>query len=771
MTNIFRNLGHQTLLLILISACSMPDQKNEHENLLQFVDPMIGTGKAQTISALKHSIKGSTENLANTFPAVGNPNAMTNWTPQTRATEKKCLAPYYYADSLIQGFRGSRFMSGSCTQDYGSFTIMPLTGELKLHAEKRASAFSHDHEFASPAYYRVLLQDYQINAEMTGTTRAGFFRFTFLEDNEGYVVIEPNSDEMEGHIEIIPEKNTIIGYNPAHRIYQGWGEPAGFSGFFVAVFDQPFKEHGIWGKEDIENPLTNTGAYVKFDTKATEQVLVKIGTSLTSIENAFENLDAEIRDWDFDQVRNETRANWEENLGVLRAEGKSKNDLTIFYTALYHASMLPRVFSDIDGSYPGFADNDEIQVATDHIYYTDYATWDSYRTLHPMLTILNPAKQTEMVQSLIRKAEQGGWLPIFPCWNQYTAGMIGDHVIAVIGDAYIKGLDNFDIDTAYYYMRKNAFESPTDFEVYKNGKGRRALDSYLQYGYIPLEDTVKEAFHQNEQVSRTLEYAYDDFVLAQVAKKLGKTEDYRQLIKRAGNYRNVFDTSTGFVRGRFADGRWIEPFEPAKRASYITEGSPYQYTWYVPQDVPGLISSMGGEERFVHRLDSMFEIGEYWHGNEPGHQTIYLYAWAGAAWKTQDRARQVLREEYNVGPGGLSGNDDVGQMSAWAVMTMTGFYPVTPGTPYYIIGSPIFDEVTVTPIGSNNSFTIRTLNNSEENKYIQSALLNGQPFERIYLTHEEITKGGLLEFTMGPKPNKSWASSPEARPPTTKKGS
>ena len=761
----------KAFIFALFCACSVTTVQEAPESLLAYVDPMIGTGAAQTISALKHSVEGSTENLANTFPAVGNPNAMTNWTPQTRATEKKCLAPYYYSDSLIQGFRGSRFMSGSCTQDYGSFTIMPLTGDLRLHPEKRASAFSHDKEFASPAYYQVLLKDYQINAEMTGTTRAGFFRFTFLEDNEGYVVIEPNSDEMEGYIEVLPDENTIIGYNPAHRIYQGWGESAGFSGFFVAVFDRPFKDHGTWNEEEIENPLTNTGAYVQFDTEASNQVQVKIGTSFTSIENAYKNLEGEIKGWNFEQVRAETTANWEETLGVLQVEGKEKKDLTIFYSALYHASLLPRVFSDLDGSYPGFAGNDEIQVATGHEYYADYATWDSYRTLHPMLTILNPKKQTEMVQSLIRKAEQGGWLPIFPCWNQYTAGMIGDHVVSVIGDAYMKGLDNFNIDTAYYYMRKNAFESPADFEVYKDGKGRRALDSYLQYGYIPLEDPVNEAFHKNEQVSRTLEYAYDDFVLAQIAQKLGKAEDYQLLIKRAGNYKNVFDTSTGFVRGRFADGRWVEPFEPAERASYITEGSPYQYTWYVPQDVPGLIGLMGGEERFIHRLDSMFEIGEYWHGNEPGHQTIYLYAWAGAPWKTQERARQVLREEYNVGPGGLSGNEDVGQMSAWAVMSMTGFYPVTPGTPYYIIGSPLFDKVTITPSGSNTPFTISTLNNSEENKYIQSALLNGQPFERIYLKHDEITKGGLLELTMGPEPNKTWATLPEARPPGLKTGS
>ncbi|MDN5211734.1 GH92 family glycosyl hydrolase [Fulvivirgaceae bacterium BMA12] len=749
---------------LIIQSCSTPNEPKAELSLIQFVDPMIGTDRAKTISAIKHSESGGTEDLANTFPAVGNPNAMTNWTPQTRATEKKCLSPYYYFDTLFQGFRGSRFMSGSCTQDYGSFTLMPMTGELQLHAEKRASSFSHDDESASPAYYQVLLQDYQINAEMTGTTRAGFFRFTFLEGQQGFVVMEPNSDEMEGYIEIIPEKNTIIGYNPAHRIYQGWGEPAGFSGYFVAVFDQPFKTHGVHQWEAGEQPLTNTSAYVEFDLSEKNQVMAKIGTSFTSIENALQNLNAEVKGWDFDAVKTETQKNWEDNLGVLHVKGQSEEDLTLFYTALYHANILPRVFSDTNGSYPGFADNQETQLATGHDYYADFATWDSYRTLHPMLTITDPKKQTDMVKSLIRKAEQGGWLPIFPCWNQYTAAMIGDHVISVIGDAYIKGLEDFNIDTAYHYMRKNAFESPEDFEAYKNGKGRRALNSYLRYGYIPMEDSVKDAFHKNEQVSRTLEYAYDDFVLAQVAKKMGKTEDYQHLIKRAANYQNVFDTTIGFVRGRFADGSWVDNFDPVSRASYITEGSPYQYMWYVPQDVPGLIKLMGGEQRFVHRLDSMFEIGEYWHGNEPGHQTIYLYAWAGAPWKTQHHAREVLKEEYNTGPGGLTGNDDVGQMSAWAVMTMVGFYPVTPGTPNYIIGSPVFDEVTITPKGSQNTFTISTLNNSPENKYIQSATLNGQPFERIYLTHNEIIDGGVLQFEMGPKPNKSWAIASNARP-------
>jgi predicted alpha-1,2-mannosidase len=720
-----------------------------------------------------HSEAGS-ELKGQTFPAVGIPHGMTHWTPQTRATERKCISPYYYEETRIQGFRGSHWMSGSCTQDYGSVTMMPVSGSLKTDVIARASAFDHKNEKATPSYYSVKLDDYHVTAELTGTSHAGFLRFTYAQGNDPFLVIEPNSDEGEGYIEINAEKNEISGYNPVHRIYQGRGKPAGFSGYFVAVFDHPFAEYGTWQKKDSLQPgvriakgnQSPVGAYVRFATEKNLVVQVKIGHSFTSMEGARKNLNAQIKGWNFEQVKALSENAWKEALDKVQVKGSSQQDKVMFYTALYHTKIIPRVFNDADGTYPGFADDEKLYKTSGYDYYEDFSLWDTYRAVHPLLTLLEPKRTSDMVNSLLRKAEQGGWLPIFPCWNNYTAAMIGDHALSMIGDAYVKGIGGFDAELAYKVMRKNAFEANTSTEDYKEGKGRRAMESYLKYGYVPLEDSVPDAFHKREQVSRTLEYAYDDFVLAQVAKKLGEKQDYQTLMQRAANYRHVFDTTTGYVRGRYANGKWIEKFDPfALRASFITEGSPYQYTWYVPQDVKGLMTLMGGKDRFINRLDTLFDKRYYWHGNEPGHQTVYLYAYAGAPWNTQQRVRDIIREEYSAEPGGLSGNEDSGQMSAWLVFSMAGFYQVCPGMPYYVLGSPMFDNITITgPAGKK--FNIQAKGQSDNTRYIQSARLNGKTLTRSYLLHEEIAKGGQLVLEMGNKPNTNWASAEADIPPS-----
>jgi len=370
-----------------------------------------------------------------------------------------------------------------------------------------------------------------------------------------------------------------------------------------------------------------------------------------------------------------------------------------------------------------------------------------------------------MANSLVLKAEQGGWLPIFPSWNSYTAAMIGDHCTSMLGDAIMKDIPGFDYERAYTVMRKNAFEVNTDSVSYRDGKGRRALSSYLKYNYIPLEDEVLDAFHKREQVSRTLEYAYDDYVLARVANKLGKQADYEELIKRAQNYRNVIDPETGYARGRYADGRWFENFDPNAFVSFICEGTPYHYTWYVPQDVAGLIAQIGGKERFISRLDNFFEGQYYWHGNEPGHHISYLFAYAGAPWKTQKWVHEIINREYFTTPDGHCGNEDAGQMSAWLVFSMMGFYPVCPGMPYYVIGSPTFEK-SVISLENGKTFTIQAKGASDKNIYIQSAQLNGKEYDRSYIQHEDIMKGGVLSFVMGHTPNKEWASKPESVPPS-----
>lgn len=742
-----------TVLLSLLCLFSCSQQEKNFE---KYVNPLIGTD----IRIVQGKDKNSTEERGQIMPAVGIPHGMTSWVAQTQATEQKCLPPYYYFQDAIQGFRASHWMNGSCTQDYGSVTIMPLNNKLEVDPQKRASAYSHTEETSTPSYYNVLLKDYNIQAEITGLSRAGIMRFGFQQDGEHYIVIEPNSDEGKASLRIDPEKKEITGYNPVHRIYQGHGKEAGFSGHFVIQLNEEFTRFGI-----DSTSLNHAVAWIRLSSSKAGDKLIKIGTSFTSIENARKNLQAEIPGWDFEAVHKQSSSIWNEALGQMAVKGKNEEDKIKFYSALYNAHFLPRAFSDTDGSYPKFDGGERIMKMEQGTYYCDFSQWDTYRAVHPLFTILNPSHNGDMVHSLVLKGQQGGWLPIFPSWNSYTAAMIGDHCIAMIGDAIIKNIPGFDYEEAYALMRKNAFEMNTDSVSYRDGKGRRAMESYLKYNYIPLEDPVMEAFHRREQVSRTLEYAYDDFVLAQVAKKLNKTDDYNALIKRAENYRYVIDPETGYARGRYTDGSWAEPFDPFAFTPFICEGTPYHYTWYVPQDVSGLIDQMGGKEIFISRLDTFFEGDYYWHGNEPGHHIAYMYAYAGEPWKTQKWVHNIINHEYFTTPDGLSGNDDAGQMSAWLVFSMVGFYPVCPGMPYYVIGSPAFEECIIT-LENGKKFIIEAKDISSENIYIQSANLNGKPYDKSYILHEDIMNGGKLSFIMGNTPNKEWASSPASLPPS-----
>lgn len=725
-------MKHLIFLLLLSSATVA-------QTPLKYVDPLIGTGFAKTASALRHG--GGSEERGQNFPGVGKPFGMTQWTPETRTTEIKCVSPYYYNDKYITGFRGSHWMSGSCTQDYGSITLMPFTSAIQdtlSHAP--VSKFSHKNEISAPHYYKVTLDNSNIIAELTGSVRSGMMRFSFPGKTSGYVLIRMNSDENQGKVWIDRENNEIKGYNPVHRIYQGRGKSAGFSGYFVIRFDKPFKV--------IDQLLTNQQLAITF--KNEKLVNVKIGTSFTSLEAARKNLDAEITGWDFEALKKSTSDAWNTTLAKVFVSEESEENLIKFYTALYHCYQLPRIASDVDGSYPGFAQDTLIHKTDGFDYYDDFSMWDTYRALHPLLTILEPERTRDMVRSLVLKAEQGGWMPIFPAWASYTAAMIGDHVSTTISDAYMKGITGFDAEKAYKYMRRNAFENPT-IEEYKDGKGRRALKSYMHYNYIPLEDSVLDAFHRYEQVSRTLEYSFDDYALARFAKELGREEDYNILMKRSGNWKNVFDPNSGYVRGRFADGRWIEPFDPFKKTSYICEGTPFQYTWYVPQDIPGLVQAMGGRERFFERLNEFFDKGYYWHGNETDHQAVYLFAMAGKPEKTQEWVNRIISDEYGIGPGGLSGNEDAGQMSAWLVFSMMGFYPVCPASNQYVITTPSFDEVKIMLPGGK-FFLISSVKKSASDKYIRVITKDGGRHNNWFITHDEITKGSRFTLQLSPIP-------------------
>jgi len=706
---------------------------------IQYVDPLIGTAPATTASATRHG-EGS-EQKGQTFPAVGRPFGMTQWTPETRSTETKCIAPYYYDDKRLTGFRGSHWMSGSCTQDYGSVTLMPFaTNRLDTVTARPSSAFRHEAETATPAYYRATLDDFGIMAELTGSVRAGLLRFTFGTGNH-YVFIQANSDEKQGVVRVDAARKEIVGYNPVHRIYQGWGKSAGFSGHFVIQFDQPF--------EVVTTRIAGTSAQqLTVSFKNAKTVQARVGTSFTSLGAARNNLKTELLGWNFEQLRQQSESVWNTTLGKVQVKGGTKEERTKFYTALYHSYQLPRIASDVDGSYTGFAQDSATHKAVGFDYYDDFSMWDTYRTLHPLMTLLEPQRSLHMVKSLVAKAEQGGWMPIFPAWGSYTAAMIGDHASTMIADAYQRGIRDFDTEKAYRYMRQNAFDSPSRGD-YLDGKGRRALTSYLKYKYIPLEDSVWDAFHRREQVSRTLEYALDDFALGQFAAKLGKMADAQNLANRAQNYRNVFDPETGYVRGRHADGQWITPFDPFQKVYFICEGTPFHYTWYVPQDVPGLIGLLGGQDKFAAKLTTFFEKGYYWHGNETDHQAVYLFPYVGEPRKTQQWVRQIVAEEYGTGPGGLSGNEDAGQMSAWLVASMMGFYPVCPGRPEFVLGVPSFEEVRIQAGPGAKPFVIRAAGNGKDKPFIETMQLNGKPFTNFVLPHQTLASGGELVLKMG----------------------
>lgn len=813
----------------------------EHVRQLNAINTMVGTARANTKTAGKFG-KGSEEH-GQTLPAVLVPNGQNFWTPQTQDTEKKCIAPYYYKDTELQGFRNSHWIVGGCTQDYGSFTIATLGGKLRLQPEERATRFSHEDEVSHPHYYAVHLRDEHLKTEMTALSHSAIFRITPDQDEEVHIVINPNSDEGEGYIEIDTLHHIIYGYNPVHRIYQGWGEPAGFSGHFVLDysgelnFDVPssdisnprygetpcgFDDFGVFSKEEktpqgLSVKGSRSGAWLTFKGKAGKPIEIRAASSFTSKKNACDNLVGETAGgFDFDDFILNAETIWCDRLHAIDVESKDVAKVNQFYGALYRASFLPHEMSDVYGSYPTFSkgkveildssdssaldDSADIadvlyvdtacvdSIATIPTIYGDFSMWDIYRAELPLYNIITPTLSGDMMQSLVNMYKEGGWMPIFPCWNSYTAAMIGDHSGVALADAYVKGIRSFDAKTAYEGMRKNAFESPKTFEEYKNGMGRRALNSYLKYGYIPMEDSVKEAFHTNEQTSRTLEYAFDDFAVAQLAKALAEScsveakdgpytrqslmTDYAELMRRSENWRNVINPKTGWADGRHQNGKWEGNTDLVHRKSYITEGATCHYTWYVPQNIQGLfnvinksvdksakclnrnvqgISQSDTMSAVVSRLDKMFDEGLYWHGNEPCHQVAYLYDAAGAPWKTQQRIHHILNTEYNDTPGGLSGNDDAGQMSAWYVFSAIGFYPVCPSTPYYYIGTPSFDKVTFN-LENGKKFEIQAHGVGDKAFYIQKMLLNGKPMSGYQLSHDDILKGGNLEFWMGERP-------------------
>ena len=729
--------------LLLVAVLLLSSGHVLSQSLADLVNPMVGTAAG-----------------GQTFPGVGVPFGMTQWTPATRDSERKSVVPYFYEDHTFRGIRGTHFLSGSATQDYGSFQLLAGSGKFDWNGRAPSTSFSHSSEHATPYLYKVELPNLHVTASVTGTARCGLLRFTFHRAGAAWIDIQNNARAGDGELRFDSARGEITGSNAVRRLYAGQGKLAGFKGYIVVEFDHPFQVAGTWSGAELhagsahqDSEGSPSGIYITFDVKPGEAVLARVGTSFVSVDEARKNLRAEIPTWDFQKVEAASRNVWNQALGKIDVSG-DEADRRIFYTAMYHSYQLPRIMSDVDGSYPRFDGGKTIETARGFTYYGDYSAWDTFRAEQPLMTIIDPERVPDMMQSLVVMGEQGGYLPIFPAWNSYTAEMDGDHCGAIIGEAYLKGIRGFDVREAYRLMRKNAMQTPPPAE-YDNGKGRRALTSYLKYGFIPLEDhVIRGAFHHNEQVSRTLDYAYDDFVLAEMAKALGKPGDAALFLRRAQNYRNVIDPQDGFARGRHADGSWVTPFDPAKPASYITEGNPFQFTFYVLQDIPGLIKLEHGDAGFVARLDELFAKGLYDQGNEPSHHIAYLYDYAGAAYKTQEHVAEI-RAGYKDEPGGLPGNDDAGQMSAWYIFSALGFYPVTPGIPRYALGSPLFRDAAI-HLPGGRTFEIVVERDSAQAPYIQSATLNGEPLNRFWLTHAEIMRGGKLVVHMSSKPNRDW---------------
>jgi predicted alpha-1,2-mannosidase len=733
------------IFVMLLAACTI---NNKQESLLSLVNPFIGT-----------------DGHGHTFPGAAFPFGMVQLSPDTRKDNWDACSGYHYSDKAILGF-SHLHLSGTGVGDYGDIRFMPITGELKIRPGEPGkpgsgyqSAFSHEKEKASPGYYEVFLDDYGIKAELTVTPRCGFHQYTFPGTKDGYIIIDLKESAMTEKItdltiQILSD-HEICGY----RRSSYWADDQKI--YFYAEFSRPFDDYGTASDGVITDQSKEANgkdlqAFVKYSGGKSDKVLVKVGISAVSTEGAKLNLASEIPGWDFNIARKQAADAWYEKLSKVEVNG-AKDDMVKFYSALYHCYIAPNLYSDVDGKYRGH--DGQVHTAEGFKVYTVFSLWDTYRALHPLMTILEPGSTNDFIRTFLDIKEKGGLLPVWELAANETNCMIGYHAVPVIADAYQKGIAGYDADRALDAMIESA-------EADQFG-----LKYYREYGYIPAE-------MEGEAVSKTLEYAYDDWCIAMMAKGLGRENDYVKYLQRAQYYKNLFDPETKFIRGK-RNGMFTKPFDPAEVNFMLTEANTWQYTFYVPQDITGLADLMGGDELFAKKLDDMFTasselsgrdqsditglIGQYAHGNEPSHHMAYLYNYAGQAYKSQKLARQIMREMYGTDPAGLCGNEDCGQMSAWFVMSAIGLYPVTPGTGDYAVGSPLFDEVKI-HLENGNVFTIRTKNNNSTNFYIQSASYNGNEYVKSFFTHKNLLNGGILEFEMGPEPNAQWAAQRENRP-------
>ncbi len=742
-----------SLMLVGIIGCtSVNDTVRVPDSLVDMVNPLMGTDSEYLLSN------------GNTYPAIALPWGMNFWSPQTGKMGNGWA--YTYDAHKIRGIKQTHQPS-PWINDYAAFSLFAETGAIRIDEEERASWFSHKSEVAKPSYYQVYLADYDVTAEVTPTERAAIFRFTFPESDSSHILIDAfNQGSM---VRILPDRQTVVGYCRNNR----GGVPENFHNYFIARFDKPFESALVWKEGEILQEVDfaegdHTGAVLSFKTGRGEAVTVRVASSFISPEQALMNLDREIGEKDFETVLDEANGIWNEHLGRIRIKGGTLDQQRTFYSCLYRTMLFPRMFFeyDADGAVVHYSPYNG-KVLPGYMY-TDNGFWDTFRAQFPLLTILFPELNSRIMEGLVNTYLESGWLPEWASPGHRNC-MIGSNSASLITDSWLKGIRGYDIEVLYEAMVKNSGQS----HPFVGSVGRLGAQYYNELGYVPYDVGI------HENTARTLEYAYADYCIWMLARELQKDPAEIDLYAgRAMNYRNVFDPSSNLMRGRNQDGTFQEPFNPLKWGDAFTEGNSLHYTWSVFHDVEGLIDLMGGNDPFIRMLDTVFSMppdfdcsyygfpiheiremqianmGNYAHGNQPIQHMIYLYNYAGEPWKAQYHAREVLTRMYHSGPDGYCGDEDNGQTSAWYVFSALGFYPVCPGTGEYVIGSPLFDEAVIT-LENGKEFVIHASDNDGEAVYIDRAKLNGSLHDLNYLTHDQIMKGGRLDFSMSHTPNKS----------------
>jgi len=740
-------------VIILLFSCKVDKQ----ERLTEYVNPFIGT------AAHGH-----------TFPGATTPFGMVQLSPDNGTNGWDWCSGYNYSDTTIVGF-SHKHLSGTGIGDLADILILPLNRRVQNQGNDSgtrfiynyAANFNHDKEYAEPGYYSVELNNFKIKAELTCSKRVGFHRYTYNSSTQNSILIDLGfainwDSPVETYIKIV-NNNLITGF----RKSKGWANNQHV--YFAISLSEEIKDFILFddttahsGVNEINGQYSR--AYIEFSESLKNNLLLKVGLSPSNIEGALKNLNSEIPGWDFEKTKSTASDMWEKELQKIRIETSDLAKKETFYTSVYHSYIAPVLFSDVDGSWRGI--DRKLHQKNDFTNYTVFSLWDTFRALHPLFTISQKDLVNDLIDAMLVHYKESGQLPIWTLEGCETNCMIGYHSVPVIVDAYKKGLGNFDPELALEAMKAGAYR---DF---------RGLRAYAEYGYIPAD-------LENESVSKALEYSYDDWCIAQLAKELGHNELYDEFMLRAQFYKNHFDQETGFMRGKNSDGEWKSGFNPLysnHRDDEYTEGNAWQYSWFVPHDVQGLIDLFGGKDNFGAKLDTLFEqdtrvegesasadisglIGQYAHGNEPSHHVAYLYNYIGKPWKTQERVNEILLTLYNNTPDGICGNDDCGQMSAWYVLSSMGFYPVNAADGNFVIGRPLYDKVVI-DIGDGKSFTITAENVSDKNMYIQSVRLNGEELNNSYISYNDIMKAGNIHFIMSDKPNKEWGVKKENYPPS-----